>query len=119
MDGALTQLERAVEECLSAPLFALSSKDLLACVDRVQVLAQRLAAVQLGLVREVDARALAAEDGATSTGSWLRFRWRTSPGAASRVVKLASTVDAVLPQTGPALAAGRVNVEQVQVIGAA
>lgn len=119
MDEALTRLERAVEECLSGSLFALSSNDVLACLDRVQVLSQRLAAVQLGLVREVDARALAVEDGATSTGSWLRFRWRCSPGAVSRLVKLASTVDSALPQTGAALAAGRVNVEQAQVIGAA
>ena len=115
----MAQLERVVEECLSVPVFALSSKELLSCVDRVQVLAQRLAAVQLGLVREVDARALAAEDGATSTGSWLRFRWRTSPGVTSRMVKLASAVDTVVPLAGSALAAGQVNVEQVQVIGAA
>jgi hypothetical protein len=41
-------------------------------------LAQQVAAAQLALVREVDARALAVRQGATSTKVWLRDRLRVS-----------------------------------------
>jgi hypothetical protein len=55
--------------------------------------------------------------GATSTVAWLRERYRISGNTASRLVKLARAVD---PDAGSpvaeALAAGEVNVDQVQVI---
>ena len=57
--------------------------------------------------------------GATSTAAWLRDRWLVSPGTASRLVKLAAVLDAALPLSAQALAAGAVNTEQVQVIGEA
>ena len=92
---------------------------LVSCLDEVFAASQQLNAVLLGLVREADARALAAEQGAPSTGAWLRERWLVSPGSASRLVKLAAVLDATLPLSAQALAVGVMNTEQVQVIGEA
>ena len=55
MLGALTQAGGAVDDCAGTSLWGLSDDDLLASLDATHVLAQRLATVQLGLVREVDA----------------------------------------------------------------
>ena len=113
------ELRQAVEKCLSKSPFALSSTSLVSCLDEVFAASQQLNAVLLGLVREADARALAADQGATSTAAWLRDRWLVSPGTSVRLVKLAAVLDAGLPFAAQALAAGAVNTEQAQVIGEA
>ena len=119
MDEALGVLEQTLDGCLSGGLFALSANDLVSHLDRVQVLLQRLAALRLGLVREVDARGIGVGEGASGTAVWLRERWRVSSREASRVVKLAAALDSGLPACASGLAGGVVNVEQVQVIAAA
>jgi hypothetical protein len=58
-------------------------------VDKINVVVQRVAAVQLALIRQVDALQVAAAMGASSTVAWLRDRHRISGGAAARLVKLA------------------------------
>jgi hypothetical protein len=107
----------ALDECQARAVFGLPRDELLSCVDDLNVVVQRVAAMQLALVREVDARGVAAEMGATSTLAWLRDRYRISGKAASHLVKLARTVD---PDAGSpvaeALAAGKVNVDQATVI---
>jgi hypothetical protein len=86
-------------------------------LDRVFAAMQRLAAVQLMLVREVDGQGVAADAGATSTLAWLRDRYRISGSAASQLVKLARALDTEADSpTAAALAAGEVNVEQAKVI---
>jgi Domain of unknown function (DUF222) len=116
MREALAQLERAAELCLPARAYALSAGDLVECLDRLQVLVQRMSAVQLALVREADGRAIATEHAAPSTAAWLRERWRISPSAAARMVRLAGLVDT---DGGQALSDGRVNVEQLAAIDTA
>jgi hypothetical protein len=118
VDEALTRVEEAVKDCLSVGVYALPPASLVDCLDRVQVLAQRVLSLQLGLVREADARSVAAGEGASSTAVWLRDRWRVTPSTAARMVKLAAVLDA-RPATAAALAAGMVNGEQATVIGAA
>ncbi|HLL67857.1 MAG TPA: DUF222 domain-containing protein, partial [Micromonosporaceae bacterium] len=118
MDAALAVLEEALDECGSVLLGAVPEASLVAYLDRVQVIAQRVAAVHLGLVREVDARGVAAAQGASSTTAWLRDRHRISGGAARQLTVLARALDTGLPATGAALAVGAVNVEQVKVIAA-
>jgi hypothetical protein len=112
---ALAAVGEALDECRSQAVYGLSVEELVSCVDRVGVLAQQVAALQLALVRQVDVLQVAAAMGATSTVAWLRDRQRISGSAASRLVKLSRTVDVDSP-TEEALAAGAVNVEQVQVI---
>ncbi|MGW3897768.1 hypothetical protein ACWD6L_21530 [Micromonospora profundi] len=80
---ALSQASGAVDDCASASLWALSDAELLASLDAAHGASQRLAAVELGLVRELDARGLALTEGATSTAVWLRDRLRLSGRSAS------------------------------------
>jgi len=119
VDEALAVMERAVGECLSTLLCARSSEQVVDYLDRVQVLEQRLAAVKLALLREVDARGVAQRQGATSLVSWLKDRHRVAGGAAKRWVLLARALDDDLPATSRALAEGAVNLDQAPVIAAA
>jgi hypothetical protein len=96
----------ALDECQAQAVFGLPLDELVSCVDKINVVVQRVAAIQLALVRQVDTLGVAAEMGATSTVAWLRDRHRISGGAASRLVKLARAVDADSP-TREALGAGR------------
>lgn len=112
----LSELGSALDACVSAPVWALSDAALVECLDRVEAAVQRLAAVRLRLVREVDGRAVAAGQGAVGTTAWLRDRYRISGGAARQVTTLANALDTGLPATAMALAAGAVNTEQVAVI---
>src|SRR5215467_5154644 len=100
--------------CLSVPLFARSSQQLVGYLDRLQAHQQRLAAVQAALVRELEVLGVPGRHGATSTLAWLRSRYRISGGAAKRLASLAHITDA--PAVSAALAAGTVNAEQAQVI---
>src|SRR5690349_1712539 len=107
----------ALDECQARAVFGLSLDEAVSCVGKINVVAQRVAAVQLALVRQVDSLGIAAAMGATSTVSWLRDRHRISGGSASRLVKLARVLDVEAGSpAAEALAAGEVNVEQAQVI---
>ncbi|WP_406068103.1 DUF222 domain-containing protein [Micromonospora sp. NBC_01638] len=112
----LTQAEAAVADCLDASAWALPEQDLIAALDAAHRLEQRLAAVKLTLVRELDGRGTATAQGASSTTVWLRNRLRLGVGAARRLVELAATLDAAPAGVRDALAGGAVDVEQVRVI---
>jgi hypothetical protein len=117
VEDALDALELALAECRQARPWASSGSALVGRLDRVFGAVQRLAALQLSLVREVDGQGVAADAGATSTLAWLRDRYRISGRAASHLVKLARAVDADAGSpVSAALAAGQVNVEQATVI---
>jgi hypothetical protein len=119
VDEALAMLDRAVEECRSVSVWALSDSVLVERLDRLQAVAQQVAALELELIGEVDGRGIPAAQGATSAAAWLCDRYRVSPSAATRQVRLAAALHSDLPATADALAAGVVNVEQTQVIAAA
>ncbi|MEU8162782.1 DUF222 domain-containing protein [Micromonospora parva] len=112
----LAQAEAALADCLGAPVWALPEQDLVAALDAAHRLAQRLAAVQLVLVRELDGRGTARTQGASSTAVWLRDRLRLSIPAARRLVDLAGALDAGTSGVGAALASGAITVEQARVI---
>ncbi|MET7371451.1 HNH endonuclease signature motif containing protein [Micromonospora arida] len=113
---ALVQVGGAVDDCAEPALWALSDDELLASLDATQVLAQRLAAVQLGLVRELDGRGVAIAQGASSTAVWLRERLRLSGRSARQLVQLATTIDAAPPAVRDALLSGAITVEQGRVV---
>lgn len=102
--------------CADTAVWALAEHDLIAALDASHRLAQRLAAVQLALVRELDGRGTAVAQGASSTAVWLRGRLRLDIGAARRLVGLAASVDVAPPGVREALADGTVGVEQARVI---
>ncbi|MGW3854639.1 DUF222 domain-containing protein [Micromonospora arida] len=113
---ALAQVGEAVDDCAETALWALSDDELLASLDATQVLAQRLAAVQLGLVRELDGRGVAIAQGASSTAVWLRERLRLSGRSARQLVQLATTINAAPPAVRDALLSGAITVEQGRVV---
>ncbi|RAO52345.1 HNH endonuclease signature motif containing protein [Micromonospora saelicesensis] len=113
---ALAQVGGAVDDCAETALWALSDDELLASLDATQVLAQRLAAVQLGLVRELDGRGVAIAQGASSTAVWLRERLRLSGRSARQLVQLATTIDAAPQAVRDALLSGAITVEQGRVV---
>ncbi|MET7817644.1 HNH endonuclease [Micromonospora zamorensis] len=112
----LAQADDAVAACVDDAAWALTEHELVAALDAAHRLEQRLAAVKLALVREVDGRGTAVAQGASSTAVWLRERLRLTVPAARRLVDLAACVDAAPTAVRGALAAGAVSMEQVRVI---
>ncbi|MFI6270084.1 HNH endonuclease signature motif containing protein [Micromonospora zamorensis] len=112
----LTQADDAVAACVDDAAWALTEHELVTALDAAHRLEQRLAAIKLALVREVDGRGTAVAQGASSTAVWLRERLRLTIPAARRLVDLAACVDAAPTAVRDALAAGAVSVEQVRVI---
>ncbi|MGC4805616.1 DUF222 domain-containing protein [Micromonospora sp. DT233] len=119
MIDELTRADLAVRPCVDAPAWAMPDPALIEALDAVHVLEQRLAAVKLALVREIDGRGVAAAHGASSTAAWLRERLRLSIGGARRLVADALTLDATTPALRAALAAGTITLEQGRVIAEA
>ncbi|MEV4657753.1 DUF222 domain-containing protein [Micromonospora sp. NPDC049301] len=112
----LAQAEAAVAACLDVATWAVAEHELVAALDAAHRLEQRLAAVQLALVRELDGRGTAAAQGASSTAVWLRDRLRLTVPAARRLVDLAGTLDAGPSGVRGALADGAISLEQARVI---
>lgn len=119
MREALAALGLAVGKCQSTLVWSLPDGALVECVSDYFGLCSQLDAVGLALIRELDGRAIAAGHGATSTKAWLTEAARIHPGTAQRLVRLAASVEADLPRTAQALAAGSVNVEQAEVVARA
>ncbi|MGW4679189.1 DUF222 domain-containing protein [Micromonospora taraxaci] len=116
MIDALEQAEAVVVACFETPAWATSERDLVAALDATHRLEQRLAAVKLSLVRELDGRGTATAQGASSTAVWLRDRLRLGVGAARRLVEMAATLDTAPAGIRDALSGGTVDLEQVRVI---
>ncbi|MET7669608.1 HNH endonuclease, partial [Micromonospora luteifusca] len=90
----LAQADDAVAACIDAATWASPEHELIAALDAAHRLEQRLAALTLALVRELDVRGTARAQGASSTAVWLRERLRLTIPAARRLVDLATALDA-------------------------
>ncbi|MEU7923779.1 DUF222 domain-containing protein [Micromonospora sp. NPDC049801] len=113
----LTQADAAVAACLDASAWSLAEHELVAALDAAHRLAQRLAALQLTLVRELDGRGIARAHGASGTAVWLRERLRLTIPAARRLVDLAAALDnGHNGGVRQALADGNITAEQARVI---
>ncbi|MDG4830453.1 DUF222 domain-containing protein [Solwaraspora sp. WMMD1047] len=113
---ALRGIGGLVDEAVLRDAWALPEGELVAALEAVHGLEQRLTALRLALVREVDGRGVATTHGASSTAVWLRERLRMSGSAARRSVELAAALDAAPAVVGHALAAATINAEQARVI---
>ncbi|MFF5057031.1 DUF222 domain-containing protein [Micromonospora sp. NPDC000663] len=89
----LARADDAISACVHAPAWPLPEHDLIAALDAAHRLQQRLAAVTLTLIREVDGRGTARTQGASSTAVWLRERLRLTVPAARRLIDLATALD--------------------------
>ena len=112
----LAQADDAVAACVDDAAWALADDELVAALDAAHRLEQRLAAVTLALVREVDGRGTARAQGASSTAVWLRERLRLTVPAARRLVDLAAALDTGNPGIRQALADGAISLDQARVI---
>lgn len=112
----LATADTALQTCVDAQVWGLPEPDLVAALDAVHVLEQRLTALTLALVREVDGRGTAVTAGATSTAVWLRDRLRLTVPAARRLVALAAAMYAGPAPVRDELAAGAVTAEQARII---
>ncbi|WP_328367737.1 HNH endonuclease signature motif containing protein [Micromonospora zamorensis] len=112
----LAQADDAVAACVDDAAWALADDELVAALDAAHRLEQRLAAVTLALVREIDGRGTARAQGASSTAVWLRERLRLTVPAARRLVDLAATLDTGNPGIRQALADGHITLDQARVI---
>ncbi|WP_433308812.1 DUF222 domain-containing protein [Micromonospora sp. CA-269861] len=116
MVGELAQADGAVAACVDVATWALPEHELVAALDAAHRLEQRLAAVKLALVREIDGRGTAHAQGASSTVVWLRERLHVTIPAARRLVELSAALDTGNPGVRQALADGDVTLEQARVI---
>jgi len=112
LDRAGVVLREACEQRLWAQSDA-------AVVDRVQAALRVRAqanAVLLAAVGEVEARGLARTRGATSTRAWLHGAHQLDPAEASMLVRTAAALRAGFQETGLALAAGDISLDQARVV---
>ncbi|SCE95551.1 HNH endonuclease signature motif containing protein [Micromonospora saelicesensis] len=112
----LAQADDAIAACVDAAAWALPEHDLIAALDAAHRLQQRLAAVTLTLIREVDGRGIARNQGASCTAVWLRERLRLTVPAARRLIDLATALDTGNPGIRQALADGHLSLDQARVI---
>ncbi|MGC4768525.1 DUF222 domain-containing protein [Micromonospora sp. DT44] len=112
----LAEAEAVVAACADAAVWALPADDLVAALDTAHRIEQRLAAVKLALIREVDGRGTATTRGASSTAVWLRERLHLSVPAARRLVDLAAALDSGHPAVRQALADADITLDQARVI---
>ncbi|MFK4244596.1 DUF222 domain-containing protein [Micromonospora chokoriensis] len=112
----LAQADDAVAACVDTAAWPLTEHELIAALDAAHRLQQRLAAVTLTLVREIDGRGTARAQGTSTTAVWLRERLRMTVPAARRLVDLATALDTGNPQVRQALADTDITVDQARVI---
>ncbi|MCG5465379.1 HNH endonuclease [Micromonospora sp. MED01] len=112
----LALADDAVVACVDAPAWPVPERELIAALDAAHRLQQRLAAVTLTLIREIDGRGTARSQGASSTAVWLRERLRLTVPAARRLIDLATALDAGNPGIRQALADGTISLDQARVI---
>jgi len=116
MREALVRAAEAVGDCVESSVWGMSDSELVAALDATHVLEQQLAAVKLGLVRELDSRGVPVGQGASSTMVWLRHRLRVSIPAARTLVELATALDSGPAVLREALGSGEINAQQAQAI---
>ena len=114
--GALQVIETGLDDLGEANLWSLLDGESLEVRERLERLSARLYAAKLASTRDVDSRGAAVKAGASSLRAWLINRVRIHPGEATREVLLAAQLDADLPATSNALAAGVITPAAASVI---
>ena len=80
---------------------------------------RRLEALKLRLVARAETRRAAQESGHATTSAWLAARTKSGSARCAREVRLAEALDAALPATADALAAGALSPAHANVIAEA
>jgi hypothetical protein len=114
---SLSEARRAVALCAAAPAWAVSDRDLVACLGEAWAGVQQLTATMAHLVRQAQSRGVPRAHGASSAVVWLRDQFRISPAEGKRLVKLAEALDE-RPPLDDAVSAGLMSGEQATMIAA-
>jgi hypothetical protein len=109
LDGRLTEVG-------DVPAWSMSraeQREALLALDRLE---SRLTEVRLRVLAAANRNEVGADSGATSTAAWLAHQTRQTRGHAHAAVRLAAALDEGYDATRAALAQGRVNIDQAEVI---
>ena len=119
MEELLHQLDEAITALADAALCPLEDPALIEGLDRIAVAENRLRAVKLHWVREIEmVRTIPAQQKATSANAWLRGRLHMSVAEAGRLLRAGRLLDTE-PILDAAMSAGTVSPEHLTVIGKA
>ncbi len=115
-DEAVALLGAAVDALVAAQWWRCGQGAVGDAVVEVERQVARLGAARLRLLAEADARGVASQAGATSTGAWFAHATTSRRSVAGAHVGLAVAVNGPLAATGDALAAGALSVDHAGVI---
>ena len=113
---ALSTVRSALSQVADTRCWSLPDQELAEAVDQAQLATSQLDELRLRLLTEASGRDPGVGFMATSTAAWLAARHRIDRREAAREVRLGRALDVHHERTRAALAAGRVNAEQVRVI---
>ncbi len=99
-----------------APVWSMGPDEMAEVLAAAQTVKAQLDALSLAVLAEADRQDVAKSVGAANTGAWLSSALRLRPEEAGRAVKLARDLDAHLPSTREALAAGDLSADHAEVI---
>jgi hypothetical protein len=99
-----------------AALWALSDAETIGLLDGLDSALRLAHAARLAVVREVDGRNLAADEGAPSTAAYLRAMLRMRPRDAHHTVGLAADLDTTYIATAGELTTAKINYDQAATI---
>jgi hypothetical protein len=117
--GFAHAVEDALDRVGSVPMWSMSAGEQREALEVLHRIESKLAGLGLRVLAAADTNQVGLDSGATSTGAWLADRTRRTRAACARRVRLANALEEEFSATGAALAAGRVDVEQAEVICAA
>ena len=113
--SALAGVRAELAEVARVPLWSMDAAEATDAIGQVLAAEAQLAELKARLLTQAQTLDLAGRAGATSTATWVAHHTRTTRPAAHRDVRLATGLQAH-DATRNALAAGRLRVEQAEVI---
>lgn len=109
-------LEAVLDDARAASAWTMTPAELQRVLPRLTRVRNRLAEVELRVLREADRHSVGEDHGATNTPAWWAHVTGQPIPAARSAAALAERLDAGHEPTASALASGRVNTEQARVI---
>jgi hypothetical protein len=113
--SAVADARTSLASVNDVPLWSMDPDETTATIDQLASLAAQVAELQTRLLSHADRAELPSVTGAASTANWHAHRTRTTRPAAHRMMRLAQGLE-THDLTRTALAAGRIHVDQADVI---
>jgi hypothetical protein len=114
--SAVTALGGVLDSVRDVPTWAMTAEELRSSLIALTVVEARVAELRLRLLAAADGSDVGSEVGASSTAAWVAHATRQVRAVAHREVALALALDRSHPVTQQALAAGRLNRVQAEVV---